>query len=268
MVLLIGHSLKGKTGIDVLKGVRERKLNCPVVMITGAPDVKTASEAVRLGAFEYITKPVLQDTLLRVTRTALQQKKLADENNKYRLNLEAIIKSVKDVIITVDMDLSVIEINKTAKKFCGLSRDSIGEKINYLVKDCNGRCVKALEETVKKRQSVEIYRIECRHKQRPQQIMTITTQPLINNEEIFAGAVLVARDETHVADLEKEMKERRQYHNIIGKSREIQNVYYLTLIFIQIINTPLYLYLRSKNTLKIMKYSHKPNLPPFQQPPY
>jgi DNA-binding NtrC family response regulator len=41
--------LGGSTGIDLLREVKERNLKCPVVMITGAPNIETASEAVRLG---------------------------------------------------------------------------------------------------------------------------------------------------------------------------------------------------------------------------
>jgi DNA-binding NtrC family response regulator len=50
--------LGGHTGIDVLKYGRELGLLCPMVMITGYPTVETAAEAVRLGAFDYIPKPV------------------------------------------------------------------------------------------------------------------------------------------------------------------------------------------------------------------
>ena len=55
--------LKGKTGLDVLREIKERKLLCPVVMITGYPNIETASEAIRLGAFDYISKPLQKDTL-------------------------------------------------------------------------------------------------------------------------------------------------------------------------------------------------------------
>ena len=56
--------LGGSTGIDLLRRVRELGRTCPVVMITGYPTVETASEAVRLGAFDYIPKPVEKQTLL------------------------------------------------------------------------------------------------------------------------------------------------------------------------------------------------------------
>jgi hypothetical protein len=44
-----------------------------VVIITGYPQVETASEAVRLGAFDYLAKPVEKEALLKIARLAIQQ---------------------------------------------------------------------------------------------------------------------------------------------------------------------------------------------------
>lgn len=219
--------LAGRSGIDFLEDAKKRKLSCPIVMITGAPDVETASKALRLGAFDYIPKPVLQDALLHAAKTALKHKAVIDEKERYRSNLEAIFMSVKDAIITVDRSMSVIEINEAAKSICDLPRSSIGEPFKNVTKYCDGKCVEVLEETVNKKKPVEIYRFECRHKSRPQQIMTINTYPLINNKGLFNGAVLVAKDETRLDGLEKEMKKRRRFHNIIGNNKKIQEVYTL-----------------------------------------
>ena len=224
-LILTDIKLKGKSGIDILKEVKIRKLNCPVVMITAAPDLDTASDALRLGAFDYVSKPVQLDSLMRITKTAMKHKALADEKEKYRSNLEAIFKSVKDSIITVDKDMVIIEINEAAKKICHLSRDSVGKSFKSVLTHCGGRCVDALEETVKGKIPIEIYHLECRHKLCPQQVVTVNTYPLINNTKTFTGAVLVVRDETHLADLEREMKERQRLHNIIGKSEKMQTIY-------------------------------------------
>lgn len=104
--------LKGRSGIDILKAVNKKDSNCPVVMITGVPTIETASEALRIGAFDYLSKPVLQAGLLKVTKSALRYKRLVDEKEQYKANLEAIFSSVKDALISVDKDLNVIETNK------------------------------------------------------------------------------------------------------------------------------------------------------------
>ena len=162
---------------------------------------------------------------MHITKTAMKHKALADEKEKYRSNLEAIFKSVKDSIITVDKDMIIIEINEAAKNICHLSRDSVGKSFKSLQTHCGGRCMDALAETVKEKTPIEIYHLECRHKSCPQQVVTVNTYPLLNNKGTFTGAVLVVRDETHLADLEREMRERQRLHNIIGKSGKMQTIY-------------------------------------------
>lgn len=68
--------LKDMTGIDVLKKVKEKNSDCPVIMITGRPSLETATDARRLGAFDYLPKPLLRETILNVTRSALQHRAL------------------------------------------------------------------------------------------------------------------------------------------------------------------------------------------------
>lgn len=226
--LIISDIVLGeKNGIDFLKEMRQRALDCPVVMITGYPNVETASEAVRLGAFDYLSKPVEQETLLRVAKTALYHKALIDEKEQYRLHLEAVFNSVHEGIVTVDKDLHIIEINKACEKICKVSQTCKGKPFSTLLESCGGKCYDALVETIEKKKSVEISRYECQLNSGPKKILSLTTSPLINNRDIFSGAILVTRDETSVAELERVLGQRRQFHNIIGKSKKMQEVYSL-----------------------------------------
>jgi len=116
--------LEGASGIDLLRRAKELNQDCPVVMVTGYPNIKSASEAVRLGTFDYLAKPVKKEDLLRTARMALQQynllktkEALEKEKENYRQNLETIFRSVQDVIITVDPDLQVVQMNERAKEF-------------------------------------------------------------------------------------------------------------------------------------------------------
>ncbi len=219
--------LGGKTGIEFLKEIRDRNLCTPVIMFTGNPGIETAAEAVRLGAFDYLPKPVFKDTFLCITERAMQYKLLVEEKERYRLNLEAIFSSVKDAIITVDKELCVLEANKASKDICSISRDNVGMPFGSLSNQCNKPCYHAIAETVAKKHSVHMHRIECGHKLRPQQVVSVATNPLINNTGIFSGAILVVSDETQLVTLERELKERQQFHHIIGKSDKMQEIYSL-----------------------------------------
>jgi PAS domain S-box-containing protein len=219
--------LGGRTGLDILREAREKNPACPVVMITGYPAVDTAAEAVRNGAFDYLTKPVEQDTLLHITRLALAHKKALDEKERYRAHLEAVFSSVEDGILTVDRDLRVSEMNEAAARICGISRGEIGRDLASSSMCCKENLLGALRETVEEKKSVRLDRMECVHTGRASRILTLSTWPLIDRQGLFTGAVLVVRDETRLASLEKDLMERRKFHNIVGKSEQMQQVYSL-----------------------------------------
>lgn len=219
--------LGGKTGIDLLHEIKKRKLRSVVVIVTGYPNIETASDAVRLGAFDYIPKPVRSETLIHTAALALQHKALQDKTEQYRSNLEAIFRSVKDAIITVDRDLMVLEINEAAIKMCRLGREQIGHSFASLHADCKGRCLYALQKTISSQKGVEISRVECMQNGRLRQIVTLNTSPLMDSNSHFSGAVMVIRDETRINNLERDLKERQQYHNIIGHNKNMQKIYSL-----------------------------------------
>jgi EAL domain-containing protein (putative c-di-GMP-specific phosphodiesterase class I) len=69
--------MPGMSGIGVLRVVRERDLELPVLLMTGAPDVESAVEALRYGASDYITKPIDSEVLIRKVRRAVDMNWLA-----------------------------------------------------------------------------------------------------------------------------------------------------------------------------------------------
>ncbi|MEN8264281.1 MAG: sigma 54-interacting transcriptional regulator [Nitrospirota bacterium] len=219
--------LGGKTGIDLLLNTRKNNIHCPVVMITGFPNAETASDAIRLGAFDYIFKPVRQETLLHTTNMALQYKAIQDENERYRSNLEAIFRSVKDAIITVNKELVVLEVNDAAKKICEIDRDCINKPVSSCLKCCNDKCIDILKKTISTNRANEVLHIECELKDKPKQVVSINASPLIDRHGVFSGAVMVIRDETRLCDLERNLREREQFHKIVGKSKNMQKVYSL-----------------------------------------
>ncbi|MGR3173774.1 MAG: sigma-54 dependent transcriptional regulator [Candidatus Scalindua sp.] len=217
--------LGAETGVDLLREVKKRKLTCPVIFITGNPNIDTASDAVRLDAYDYLPKPVRNETLLRTVKKALQHKALIDENIKYRSNLEAIFKSIKDAIITVDKDLVILELNRAAEEICRFPSDAKGKKYDAFLDGCSGKCLDALNETIKTKLPADRSCFECNNRDGPRHVVSVTTFPLFNPQEEFDGCVMVVKDETKLVDLESDLHERQQLQNIIGKSEKIQKVY-------------------------------------------
>jgi PAS domain S-box-containing protein len=218
--------LGGKTGIDILRAVKQQKITCPVVLITGYPDIDTVADALRLGAFDYLHKPVEKEAILRAAKLALRHKALVDEIDQGRRNLEAIFRSVIDAIITVDRGLTIVEANEASRKILGFHREMIGRPFATLPMSCRGQCLEALERTIDNKRATELYRIECRADDRSARlVVTVNTSPLLDHEGECLGAVMVLRDETRTAELEHDLQARRRFHHLVGKSREMQRVY-------------------------------------------
>jgi DNA-binding NtrC family response regulator len=68
--------MPGLDGIALLSAIRELDADAAVVVLTGAPDVKTAIDSLRLGADDFIMKPVNVDELLIAAERALERRQL------------------------------------------------------------------------------------------------------------------------------------------------------------------------------------------------
>jgi serine/threonine-protein kinase len=71
-VIVSDIHMPGMDGITLLRRLRELSLDVPLVLVTGAPSLDTAVQAVEYGAFKYVTKPVDPDELLAVVARALE----------------------------------------------------------------------------------------------------------------------------------------------------------------------------------------------------
>ncbi|PKQ46218.1 sigma-54-dependent transcriptional regulator [Confluentibacter flavum] len=94
-------------GVEVLEVVKKLKPEIPIVMISGHGDLDTAVNTMRLGAFDYISKPPDLNRLLNTVRNALDKKELVVENKllkkKVSKNFEMVgeskaISHIKDII--------------------------------------------------------------------------------------------------------------------------------------------------------------------------
>ncbi len=220
-------NLGTKSGIDVLREIKTRAPVCPVIMITGDPNIESAADAVRLGAYDYIIKPIKRETLIRVTNLALQFKSVVEEKEKYQSNLEAIFRSVRDAIITVDKELKIVEINDAAEEIFGFpgKREIKGKSCEPFLKKCSGEYLEALTETIDFKLPSERSRFESGITNLPRRVVSVTTYPLIDSNEQLNGCVMVVKDETRLADLESNLNKRQQFHKIIGKSDKMQKIY-------------------------------------------
>ena len=81
-VVLSDIIMPGASGLDVLKQVRKSDPNTIVILITGYASLETAIDAIREGAYDYITKPFKLEQLKNVVKNALERVQLSRENQR------------------------------------------------------------------------------------------------------------------------------------------------------------------------------------------
>jgi DNA-binding NtrC family response regulator len=144
-VVLSDLRLSGIDGIALLKQIRELQPETEVVMITGHGSVEKAVEAMRLGAYDFIEKPLDSDELLKIVAKALEKQRLASENRRLRDQLEqrrgldaligndAAILAVKRLV----RQIATTDINVLVQGESGTGKEVIADSLHYLSDRCN-----------------------------------------------------------------------------------------------------------------------------------
>ena len=137
-------------GIEVLQKAKNSKINTPFIMLTGHGNVETAVESMKLGAYDFISKPPDLNRLLTSVRHALENKYLRSENKKLKskvaqkfkiIGLSKPIIEMKEMISKVastDARILITGENGTGKELVAhqLHRQSNRNSENFVEVNC------------------------------------------------------------------------------------------------------------------------------------
>lgn len=201
----------------------EQTKNIPVIFISALGDSESITKGFAVGGVDYITKPFQhQEVLVRVQfqlelRKAIRtREKAIHEKEKANLLMETIFSSVQDTIITIDENLKVIHCNKNEEDICCLPNEK-----------SLGPCHDLVLKTLKTQQTIKEQRVEFSCPRHGNQILVLTATPLNSLTSHLSGVVLVIRNVSRLAKLEKDLLERGRFGNLIGKSKKIQKIFAL-----------------------------------------
>ncbi|MDP5001918.1 MAG: sigma-54 dependent transcriptional regulator [Flavobacterium sp.] len=136
-------------GVEVLEAIKKIKPEIPMVMISGHGDLETAINTMRLGAFDYISKPPDLNRLLNTVRNALDKKQLVVENKilkkkvskNYEMigNSEAInhIKTMIDKVAPTDARVLITGPNGTGKELVAHQLHERSQRSNAAIIEVN-----------------------------------------------------------------------------------------------------------------------------------
>jgi two-component system nitrogen regulation response regulator NtrX len=87
-VIVLDIWLPGIDGLATLARLRERRVDAPVVMISGHGNIESAVRAIKLGAFDFVEKPLSLDKTVLVVGNAVRQRRLEAENRALRAHVD------------------------------------------------------------------------------------------------------------------------------------------------------------------------------------
>jgi DNA-binding NtrC family response regulator len=111
-VLILDLNMPGLNGIEVLKKIKEIDIPTETIILTAHATVSTAVEAMKLGAYDFITKPFQMDELIAIIEKAFEKKSLVRENLLLKSHIQR--QSTAQTIITKNPKM--LELLETIKK--------------------------------------------------------------------------------------------------------------------------------------------------------
>jgi DNA-binding NtrC family response regulator len=109
-VVLLDIMLGEENGIDVLKQLLLLQKNTPVIMITGYASIETAVQSIKLGAFDYVKKPLNFEHLIKIVENAIHISHLSEENQQLKHHLFDFSPRI------MTQDVRMLEVCDNAKK--------------------------------------------------------------------------------------------------------------------------------------------------------
>jgi two-component system response regulator HydG len=226
-LILLDIMMPDMNGYEVCRRLKsnDQFSGIPIIFISALGEIDDKLKGFSLGGVDYIIKPFQAEEVLARVRTHLSLKNALREKESSNMLLEGIFSSFPDAIITVDKNAQVISSNTDLDTICNTSDICSGSFKENLQKG-TGPCFQVLSESLKTKKPVKEYQIKC-GKDKNEKIFVLNTSPLTDPKGKFMGTVMVMRDITRLTELEKNLKEKHSFRNIIGKSKEMQGVYSL-----------------------------------------
>ncbi|WP_119268331.1 sigma-54-dependent transcriptional regulator [Taklimakanibacter deserti] len=149
-VVLSDVRMPGKSGIELLRSLRQDRPELPVVMLSGHADVPMAVEAMRYGAFDFLTKPYVPEQLVSVLRNAAEHARMRrrlqafEDEAKVSASLEGRILGQSPAVQKLRVELSQLvdlPINVLLHGETGSGKEVAARALHDLSSRCKGPLV-------------------------------------------------------------------------------------------------------------------------------
>jgi PAS domain S-box-containing protein len=232
-IAILDINLPRRSGIELLQELQERDAYVPVIMITGEPNLSQIPDIIRAGAYDFISKPVVKDTIIRAVERAAEKKRLIDEKRSLEraikqhaeelevrvaertaeladahgfLNL-VLDSSTEYAIVALDLESRVTLFNRGAELMFGYtSADALGRRPRELFVSTENADIETFQKCLNEAESFGRYQseIHLRRAGREEFVASVAITPIRAATRQGVGYLCVIRDMT----VEREAEER------------------------------------------------------------
>ena len=209
------------SGMEILDAIRKMNQNIVAIVITGYATIESAVEAVKKGAYDYLSKPFTPDELRRVVRKALERRKLLLETEQLRKEREqnllelakersqtaTIINCMAEGVIVTNREARLVLINSLAEKMLHIQKNYvIGKPVLQLLN--NRELENIIYKTLKVKKSTStITRRKIIFDKKEGRIYQAVIAPISDDQVHILGLVTILRDISQEKKIEKTKEE-------------------------------------------------------------
>ena len=128
-LVLCDIKMPNMDGIEVLQKANSKRISTPFIMLTGHGNVETAVEAMKLGAYDFISKPPDLNRLLTAVRHALENKSLRNENKKLKREVAQKFKIIGESKAVIEMREMISKVSITDARILITGENGTGKEL-------------------------------------------------------------------------------------------------------------------------------------------
>ena len=130
-VVLLDITMPGMSGMEVLKQITDHWPDTCVIMVTATADTGTAVEAMKMGAYDYITKPFNRDDVILRVNKAIEKRNLRLQDQQYKLDLQKRIgdqtkrlqEQFRDLVETLAREQNLLRLKSSRSQLSRLPKE-------------------------------------------------------------------------------------------------------------------------------------------------
>jgi len=234
-VALIDIRIGQNNGVNLIREIKKISPDMICIMVTAYASIPTAVEAIKHGAYEYLTKPIRPEDLLATLERVFEVKELHEERNKAREALfreqeraQVTLEAIGDGVISTDVDGRVEYMNPAAEKITSWSLSTArGLSIDKVIHFKNEINQKAVDNPVYKclREDLVLATPKTTFLSREDGVNVYienSAAPIKGHDNNTIGAVLVLRDVTESRKLSARISYQAKHDSLTGLINRIE----------------------------------------------